>query len=75
MIFRGPYENVTIPEVPLTSFVLQRAAELGNKPALIEGPTGRIVTYAKLAESIRRVAASLAARGIAPGSAEGGGAT
>jgi len=67
MIFRGPYENVTIPEVPLTSFVLQRAAELGNKPALIEGPTGRIVTYAKLAESIRRVAASLAARGFVKG--------
>jgi len=67
MIFRGPYENVTIPEVPLTSFVLQRAAELGNKPALIEGPTGRIVTYVKLAESIRRVAASLAARGFVKG--------
>ena len=67
MIFRGPYENVTIPEVPLTSFVLQRAAALGNKAALIEGPTGRIVTYAKLAESIRRVAASLAARGFAKG--------
>jgi acyl-CoA synthetase (AMP-forming)/AMP-acid ligase II len=67
MIFRGPYENVTVPDVPLTSFVLQRAAELGEKPALIEGPTGRIVTYAKLAESIRRVAASLATRGFVKG--------
>ena len=67
MIFRGPYENVTIPEVPLTSFVLQRAAELGNKAALIDGPTGRIVTYAKLAESIRRVAAGLAAHGFVKG--------
>jgi acyl-CoA synthetase (AMP-forming)/AMP-acid ligase II len=67
MIFRGPYENVTVPDVPLTSFVLQRAAELGEKPALIEGPTGRIVTYAELAESIRRVAASLATLGFVKG--------
>jgi acyl-CoA synthetase (AMP-forming)/AMP-acid ligase II len=67
MIFRGPYENVAIPDVPLTPFVLQRAAELGDKPALIEGPTGRIVTYAQLAESIQRVAAGLAARGFAKG--------
>ena len=29
MIFRGPYPDVTIPEVPLTPFVLQRAQELG----------------------------------------------
>ena len=67
MIFRGPFQEVTIPDLPLPAFVLQRAEELGSKPALIEGPTGRIITYAALAQSVRRVAASLAARGFKKG--------
>jgi len=67
MIFRGPFPEITIPEVPVTSFVLQKAKERGDKPALIDGPTGRVVTYAGLAESISRVAASLAKRGFKKG--------
>ena len=67
MIFRSPYPDVAIPEVSLTKFVLQRAAELGDKPALIEGPTGRVISYAKLAESIKRTAAGLAQRGFKKG--------
>jgi acyl-CoA synthetase (AMP-forming)/AMP-acid ligase II len=67
MIFRGPLPEVTIPEVPLTAFVLQRAQELGSKPALIEGPTGRVITYAELAAAIVRVAAALAKRGFKKG--------
>ena len=67
MIFRGPYPEVSIPEVALTPFVLQRAAQLGDKPALIEGPTGRTISYAELVRSISKVAASLAARGLKKG--------
>src|ERR1700737_2335158 len=67
MIFRGPYADVAIPNVPLAPFVLQRAADLGDKPALIEGLTGRVITYAGLVQSVRRVAASLAARGFKKG--------
>src|SRR5258706_5096716 len=67
MIFRGPYPDVTIPSVALTPFVLQHAQGLGDKPALIEGPTGRVITYSGLAQSVRRVAASLAARGFKKG--------
>ena len=67
MIFRGPFPEVSIPEIPLTQFVLGNAKELGDKPALIDGPTGRIVTYAQLADSVSRVAASLAARGFKKG--------
>jgi len=67
MIFRGPFPEVSIPDLSLPDFVLQRAAELGSKPALIEGLTGRIVTYAALAQSVRRVAASLALRGFKKG--------
>jgi acyl-CoA synthetase (AMP-forming)/AMP-acid ligase II len=67
MIIRSPFPDVDIPEISLTKFVLHRAEELGDKPALIEGPTGRIVTYAQLADSVRRVAANLAARGFKKG--------
>ena len=67
MIFRAPFPDVTIPEVPITTFVLQKAKGLGNKPALIDGPTGRVITYANLAESISQVAAGLDARGFKKG--------
>jgi len=67
MIFRGPFPEVTIPEVSLTKLVLRRAQELGSKPALIEGPTGRIITYSQLAEAITQVAAGLAQRGFKKG--------
>ena len=67
MIFSSPYPNVEIPEIPLVTFVLQRAAELGDKPALIEAPTGRTITYAQLDQSIRRVASSLARKGFGKG--------
>src|SRR5438093_8440196 len=67
MIIKSPYQDVAIPEVPLTTFVLQRASELGDKPALIEGPTGRKITYTQLEDSIRRVAANLSQRGFKQG--------
>jgi acyl-CoA synthetase (AMP-forming)/AMP-acid ligase II len=67
MIFRAPFSEVTIPEVAITPFVLQKAKRLGDKPALIDGLSGRVVTYSKLAESIERVAAGLHARGFKQG--------
>jgi acyl-CoA synthetase (AMP-forming)/AMP-acid ligase II len=67
MIFRGPYPTVTIPEVSFTELVLGRARELGGKPALIEGPTGRVITYSQLADSINQVAAGLDQRGFKKG--------
>jgi acyl-CoA synthetase (AMP-forming)/AMP-acid ligase II len=67
MIFRGPYPNVDIPEIPFTQFVMRRAAELGNKPALIEAATGRKISYAELADSVKRVACSLSQRNLGKG--------
>ena len=67
MIFKGPFPEVTIPELPLTQFVMKRAAELATKPALIEGPTGRVITYSELADAIKRVAASLSKIGFRQG--------
>ena len=67
MIFRGPFPEITIPEVSLTEFVLQKAQELGDKPALIEGPTGNTITYAELPGLINCVAGGLHKRGFSKG--------
>ena len=67
MIFRGPFPEVVIPEIPVTAFVLQRAKERGDKPALIDGPSGRTIKYSELADHISRVAASLWKRGFKKG--------
>ena len=42
MIFKSPFSDVDIPKKPLTEFVFSRAESLGDKPALIDGPSGRI---------------------------------
>jgi acyl-CoA synthetase (AMP-forming)/AMP-acid ligase II len=67
MIFHAPFPDVAIPEVAITPFVLQKAKLLGSKPALIDGPSGRIITYEQLAESIERTAAGLHERGFKQG--------
>jgi acyl-CoA synthetase (AMP-forming)/AMP-acid ligase II len=68
MIYRSPDPDVAIPDdVDVTSFVLERAEELGDKPALIDGPSGRTVTYGQLARGVRALAAGLAERGFAKG--------
>jgi acyl-CoA synthetase (AMP-forming)/AMP-acid ligase II len=64
MIFRSPYQDVLIPEVSVPEFVLQDARARGDKPALIDGDSGRVITYKELAESVERMAASLSARGF-----------
>jgi acyl-CoA synthetase (AMP-forming)/AMP-acid ligase II len=48
-------------------FLFEHAARLGDKPALVDGPTGRTLTYRQLAEAVERVAAGLAARGFGKG--------
>jgi acyl-CoA synthetase (AMP-forming)/AMP-acid ligase II len=67
MIIKGPYPDISIPKTALTPFVLHRARELGDKPALIDGPTGRKVSYAELADSISIVAHNLSRRGFKKG--------
>ncbi len=64
MIYRNPYPDVAIPDVPLTQFVLRHAERLADKPALIDGPSGRVLTYGQLADGVRRVAAGLERRGF-----------
>src|SRR5215204_3374341 len=67
MIFRSPFPDVEIPEVPLTEFVFGLAAEHAERPALIDGVSGRVLTYAQLAGAVRAAAAGLARRGFRKG--------
>ncbi len=67
MITRSTSPDVTIPEVSITEYVLRHAERLGDKPALIDGPSGRTITYGQLREGIRRAAAGLDGRGFRKG--------
>jgi acyl-CoA synthetase (AMP-forming)/AMP-acid ligase II len=67
MVFRSPLGEVTVPDVTLPAFVLEHAEERGDRPALIDGPTGRTLSHAEVARAARSLAASLAARGFGPG--------
>jgi acyl-CoA synthetase (AMP-forming)/AMP-acid ligase II len=67
MIFRSPFPEVSVPDVPLTEFVFSRAGRLADKPALVDGVSGRVVTYARLVEQIKKTAAGLARRGFGKG--------
>ncbi len=67
MIHRGPELDVEIPDVDVTSFVLERAEEFGDKPAFIEGPSGATLSYADLAREVKGFAAGLASRGFSKG--------
>jgi acyl-CoA synthetase (AMP-forming)/AMP-acid ligase II len=67
MVVVGPYPKVDIPDTPLTEYVLERATDFGDKPALIDGPTGRTITYSQLAGQVRALGAGLTTRGFGKG--------
>ncbi len=67
MPIRSPHPDVTIPETALTPFVLERAQQLGDKPALVDAPSGRTLTYAQLDGAVRAFAGGLQARGFQKG--------
>ncbi|HSR27387.1 MAG TPA: 4-coumarate--CoA ligase family protein [Actinomycetes bacterium] len=66
-IVLSPHPDVTVPDVPLHEYVLADAMSRADQAALIDGPSGRTLTYGQLAGGVRRVAAGLAARGFAKG--------
>ncbi len=67
MVFRSLYPPVTIPRVALHDFVLGGAAARGDAPALVDGTTGRVLTFARLLDQTRQLAAGLDRRGIRQG--------
>jgi acyl-CoA synthetase (AMP-forming)/AMP-acid ligase II len=57
--------------VTLTGLVRAAAERWPDRPALIDGPTGTVTTFAELLAAIPAAAAHLAAAGAAPGTAVG----
>ena len=67
IIHQSPLPAVDIPVVPITDFVLRLAATHPDRPALIDGPSGRTYTFAEFSDVVHRLAGGLAARGFGPG--------
>jgi acyl-CoA synthetase (AMP-forming)/AMP-acid ligase II len=67
VIYTGPEASIEIPDTDVTSFVLGEASERGEQDALVDGPSGRAISYGSLADRVRGLAAGLAARGIGKG--------
>jgi acyl-CoA synthetase (AMP-forming)/AMP-acid ligase II len=67
MIITSAFSEVDIPDVTLPEFVFAGVSDRGAKPAIVDGASGRVLTYADLAVGARRCAAGLAARGLRPG--------
>ncbi|MGH2736768.1 MAG: AMP-binding protein, partial [Actinomycetota bacterium] len=67
MVVTSPYGSVDVPEVSLTELILGQAAGYGERPALVDGPSGRTITYEQLVKGAGAVAAGLQARGFSKG--------
>ena len=67
MPIKSPHADVEIPDVPLSPYVLGRASELGDKPALVDVPTGRALSFAQVDDLARRAAGGLRSRGLGKG--------
>ena len=67
MILRSRFPDVAIPDCPLGEYVFAHAENWAARPALIDGPTGRALTYGALREMITRCKTALIGRGFARG--------
>ncbi len=67
MVHRSRYPDVELPDAALPDYVVGGAAARGDAPALIDGSTGTVTTYAELAAQVRGAAAALDAAGVRRG--------
>jgi acyl-CoA synthetase (AMP-forming)/AMP-acid ligase II len=67
MIIRSTSPDVAIPEVSITEYVFRHAERWGDKAAMIDGPSGRTLTYTQVVDGIRRAATGLHRRGFGKG--------
>jgi acyl-CoA synthetase (AMP-forming)/AMP-acid ligase II len=63
----SPLPDVDIPDVALAPFVLERASTCGDKAALVDGPSGRELSFAQLDDQVRRMAGALQQRDFGKG--------
>ena len=66
-VFTSGRPDVVVPPLSLPDFLLAAGADRPDHPALVDGTSGRVLTYRQLTVGVRRVAAGLAARGLRRG--------
>jgi acyl-CoA synthetase (AMP-forming)/AMP-acid ligase II len=67
MVISSPFPDVSISDQSLAKFVLAGARDRGDKPAIVDGLTGRTLSYRHLAAEVRRVGSGLRLRGVRHG--------
>jgi PAS domain S-box-containing protein len=67
MVHRSPLPAIDVPSQPLPAFLQDGVRDLPEKAALVDGMTGRLLTYAALWTAARRTAAGLVRRGVRKG--------
>lgn len=60
-------DAITVPDVGIADFVLGKASAFGDAVAMVDGPTGRELTFNQIAKMARAVAAGMAQRGLKKG--------
>jgi acyl-CoA synthetase (AMP-forming)/AMP-acid ligase II len=68
MIFRSRFPELSIPDQELSAFVLAGAGAYPDRPAIVDVPTGRRLSYGELREQVDAFAAGLAELGVGRGS-------
>jgi acyl-CoA synthetase (AMP-forming)/AMP-acid ligase II len=68
MIFRSPHPDIEIPDnLSLTEFIFRDVEDFTGKAALIDGPTGRSMSYGQLYHDLQCFARGLHQKGFAKG--------
>ena len=67
MIFRSKLPDLEIPAGSLADVALRHCRALGDKPALVDAPSGRQITFGQLPALVRRFATGLSRRGFGKG--------
>ncbi len=67
MTLVSPYPDVDIPEVSLPDLLFGDLGDHADEPAMIDGMSGRTLTFGQLAGMVTTFAAALAERGVGKG--------
>ena len=67
MTYTSPFPAIEIPIASLHEHLFEHAHQWADKPALIDGPTGRHLTYTELRHAVAAGATGLQARGFKQG--------
>jgi PAS domain S-box-containing protein len=67
MVTRSAHPSVSVPDVAISHFVLESHEVDPARPALIDGSSGRVISYAALRDDVRAIAAGLGRLGVSRG--------